>query len=672
MHFRPARLPRPLLCAAAGLMLTGTFAAPASATPSGLIQTSTAASLSVPRSGDAPGYQLRIDTTKLGVSASRGGEPLLRTAPDAFTFGGGVATRVRSVSLRNGTLVAEADSTTGKPVTLRLTPRADRFELNWSVAGEPAGERATHFELAASGHWYGGGETSEGKAQPYPLSAGAVDEPGFSPASYMMQEPYFYTSKSIGVYVRTAQPMKVALANGRADLTVTGATEYASTVFVESSRRGVYDDYLGEVGKVEKSDATDAEYASPLWNSWAQYYRNIDQDKVLQWARELKTANVAGHTVQLDDKWESNYGNMTFDAKTFPDPKKMVDTIHGMGQRFGLWTTFWVNLDSANYAYARDQGYLLRAKGNTAQPCTVKWWNGTAGIIDLGNAKARDWYTANLRALMAKYGVDGFKFDTRFFDDSCATSNGLTPRDYQKLGADMVDAFDQQGVGIRTHWGNQRYGFVTRAVDADTSWDGLRTSLRRSTAISANGYPFVETDMIGGSNSEPPPSRELLVRWAQAASLMPLMYSSTSPVRTIDTTSGKTVTYPADTAKLYSGAVATHAKLAGYLKTQVRQAVADGSPIMRPVFFDFPRDHRFDTIDDEWLLGPALLAAPVITEGTARDVVLPEGLWFDAHTKRVLPGGRTLHDYPAPLDTTPMFVRLGAPGSAGLIADLTR
>jgi alpha-glucosidase (family GH31 glycosyl hydrolase) len=62
----------------------------------------------------------------------------------------------------------------------------------------------------------------------------------------------------------------------------------------------------------------------------------------------------------------------------------------------------------------------------------------------------------------------------------------------------------------------------------------------------------------------------------------------------------------------------------------------------------------------------------MISAGTSRDVVLPAGLWFDPHTKRVELGGRTLHDYAAPLDVTPMFVRLGAPGAAGLVAALSR
>ncbi|WP_020499503.1 glycoside hydrolase family 31 protein [Sciscionella marina] len=646
-----------LVCCALAALLAAT-ALPASASPGGFVY------------GFA-GYQLRIAPERLGLTVSRHGEPVLRTARDAFTFGNGaVATRVRSVHRENGHILAEADSTAGKTVRLDITPGSDRVELAWSVLGAGVGERGTHFELAPSGHWYGGGETSEGTAQPYPYSAGKVDEKDFSPSSYVMQEPYWYTSKSVGVYVRTPQPMRVKFANGRGDLTVTNTKDFTSTVFLERDRRAVYDAYLREVGKPEKSDAKPFEYAKPLWNSWAQYYRDIDQRKVLDWTKQLRAAEVDGHTIQLDDKWESNYGNMTFDSRTFPDPKKMVEQIHGMGYKFGLWTTFWVNLDSKNYAYARDHGYLVRAKDDPNKACTVKWWNGKAGIIDLANKKARDWYTGKLRKLMQDYRVDGFKFDTRFFDDSCATSNNLTPRDYQRIGADMTDEFDQQGAGIRTHWGNQRYGFVTRAVDADANWDGLRTTLRRSMAISTNGYPFVETDMIGGSNSLPPPSGDLLVRWAQAAALMPLMYSSTSPVSTVDTTTGKPVKYPPQTANEYAKAVRLHEKIAPYIRAQVDRAVRDGSPIMRPVFFDFAKDHRFDTIDDEWMLGPALLAAPMITKGDHRDVVLPRDLWYDPNRHRFVPGGRTLHDYPAPSGVTPMFVRAGAEGATGLMHTL--
>jgi alpha-glucosidase (family GH31 glycosyl hydrolase) len=281
------------------------------------------------------GYRLTLNTQRLGLTTVREGHPVLSTAADAFTFDGGTATEVHSTHVSGDTLHAVATSTAGRQVDLTVTLHPDRYDLTWSVAGA-TGDRAVHYDLASAGHWYGGGETSEGKPQPFPLSAGSVDEPEFSPASYMMQEPYFYTSKSVGVYVRTQQPMRVGINaknDHRADLTVTGAADYSSTVFVERSRKAVYDDYIGVVGKPERSTATDEEFTKPVWNSWAQFYRNIDQAKVLEWAHSLKDAGIDGHTVQLDDKWESNYGNLTFDAKTFPDPKAMSDEIHAMGQK---------------------------------------------------------------------------------------------------------------------------------------------------------------------------------------------------------------------------------------------------------------------------------------------------------------------------------------------------
>jgi alpha-glucosidase (family GH31 glycosyl hydrolase) len=83
---------------------------------------------------------------------------------------------------------------------------------------------------------------------------------------------------------------------------------------------------------------------------------------------------------------------------------------------------------------------------------------------------------------------------------------------------------------------------------------------RGSVAISTIGYPFVETDMIGGSLGQPPPTKQVLVRWAQAASLMPLMYSSTSPLG-VSNPAG-TRTYDQQTVDLYKAAITTHERLA--------------------------------------------------------------------------------------------------------------
>ena len=130
---------------------------------------------------------------------------------------------------------------------------------------------------------------------------------------------------------------------------------------------------------------------------------------------------------------------------------------------------------------------------------------------------------------------------------------------------------------------------------------------------------------------------------------MPLMYSSTTPVGA----------YDAETVRLYKQAIATHRRLAPYIRAQVRRAIATGEPIMKPLFFAFPDEQRTYEITDEWLLGDAVLAAPVLGPGTSRDVYLPRGRWFDVQRGRTVRGPARLRDYRAPLDVTPVFVRLG-------------
>jgi alpha-glucosidase (family GH31 glycosyl hydrolase) len=170
--------------------------------------------------------------------------------------------------------------------------------------------------------------------------------------------------------------------------------------------------------------------------------------------------------------------------------------------------------------------------------------------------------------------------------------------------------------------------------------------------------------MIGGSLSQPPPTKQVLVRWAQAASLMPLMYSSTSPLGVSNSAGSRS--YDRQTVRLYREAVRQHERLAPYVYRLVHRAVRTGEPIMKPLFFDFPRDRATYTIGNEWLLGNSLLAAPVLTSGTSRSIHLPRGRWYDVVRKRILRGPVTLPDYRAGLGQTPMFVRMATSSSQAL------
>jgi hypothetical protein len=103
-----------------------------------------------------------------------------------------------------------------------------------------------------------------------------------------------------------------------------------------------------------------------------------------------------------------------------------------------------------------------------------------------------------------------------------------------------------------------------------------------------------------------------------------------------------------------------HQSLFPYLYGAARTAHLTGLPIMRHLFLAYPHDPRVYGLNDEYLLGPDLLVAPVITPAvTSRQVYLPAGTWVDYWTGALATGGRTL-SVSAPLDRIPLFVRGGA------------
>jgi len=647
-----------------------------------------ALTLAVPAAADSSGYAVVVQSSPFQITTQRSGGTVLQTTagvpassgPADFQTASGwaTATAVQSSSWHDGVLdLTLATTAAGDTVAYRITPEPDRYRMTWSVQGPDAATQvASHYLIASAGHWYGQGEAQTPGGgpyteQPWPLDSGTVRDTAMGPAEYLMTDPFWFTQRGTGLWVDTNDTMDVAmnaLQPGVFGYSLTGSHAMDSTVFVERTPRAVYQDYIGITGTPAKSDATTAQYTKPLWNTWGQFYSSVTQASALSWATGLHDAGIPAQTIQIDDGWMTHYGDVTFNSK-FPDPKKLSDQIHAMGYDFGLWETLWINNDATDYAYAVQHGYLLKSKTDPAAACSVTWWNGTAGIVDLGNPDARAWYVARMQSLETTYGVQGFKFDTRFFDESCAPFPGHTALDYLSLGAQMTDQFDQQGAGVRISWtGSQKYGFVTRQIDKGTSWNSLQAAVAQNLSISTIGYPFVETDMIGGSDGQPPPTKDVLVRWAQAASLMPLMYSSTSPLGVSNPAGAQS--YDQQTVDLYAAAVKTHGRIAPYIVKQVKRAVQTDEPIMKPLFFNYPGDQSTYTINDEWLLGDSLLAAPILTDQSTRNVHVPAGTWYDVTHRRVITGPTDLSGYTAGLTQVPTFVRLGTSDTGELMIAL--
>ncbi len=79
-----------------------------------------------------------------------------------------------------------------------------------------------------------------------------------------------------------------------------------------------------------------------------------------------------------------------------------------------------------------------------------------------------------------------------------------------------------------------------------------------------------------------------------------------------------------------------------YLFGAAVQAHQAGIPVMRAMHLEFPTDPACDTLDRQYMLGDALLVAPVFTSGGQVDFYLPAGRWTEYLTGEVREGGRWL------------------------------
>ena len=116
-----------------------------------------------------------------------------------------------------------------------------------------------------------------------------------------------------------------------------------------------------------------------------------------------------------------------------------------------------------------------------------------------------------------------------------------------------------------------------------------------------------------------------------------------------------TYDFDAKTQTHYRRFMGVHAVLAPYLARYARQAAETGVPVVRPLVFRFPDDPKVWDVFDEYLLGDAILIAPVFGPGKDRGVYLPKGDW------RRVPGLEL-----------PVYVEASSPDADGLRAALAR
>ncbi len=616
-------------------------------------------------------YQLRISRKGFALNLYREGKLILQSAQPgdsssnlAFSRYGTEyhVTRLNSYAAEGDTLTADyATDLEGAVARVTLSFADDSIRIkSWVLNSEGNLVPELHYRLSPSGFWYGGGFQGWRNPQTYPLNDAHIEKNAFFAEGNTQGTPIWYSTSGAALWIQTPKDFRFAVNrkfNGKDDgllsVEMPGVSSLTYEILIGKDIRDVIRSINRRLGYPSRTPPEEY-FRLPIYTTWVEFKVDVSQQKVLEFAHSIHDHQLPCGVIEIDDKWEDLYGDTEFDGKKFPDPKAMVDELHRLGYRVTLWVHPFVNIDSKTYAAHRQDGILARDLSGSAG--LIRWWNGTAAVWDFTNPVAAQEFRGRLRRWQERYGIDGFKFDggdVNLTPRDVRTAQDITPSQYADIYNRETTAhfvWNETRVGIYS----QKLGIVQRLIDKHSVWgidNGLAAIIPEAITVSLRGFPYVMPDMVGGNQYDGDVvDKELLIRWAQASALMPLIQFSVGPWHFDD-----------EAVALCRQVSELHVRFAPYIYKLAQQAPLSGEPILLPLWYNSPQDAETYHLTDEFMLGEDVVVAPVVRKGARqRDLYLPEGKWRDYKTGEILDGGMWVRGYPAPLDTLPIFVREGA------------
>jgi alpha-glucosidase (family GH31 glycosyl hydrolase) len=277
--------------------------------------------------------------------------------------------------------------------------------------------------------------------------------------------------------------------------------------------------------------------------------------------------------------------------------------------------------------------------------------------FDLSAEKQADIFMRYLHAPLMDQGVDVWWVD----GGSGATNMaGLNPQLWTNK---VFYDFSQQHTGKRAFilgrygdWGSQRYpGFFTG--DTYSEWPVLAYEV----AFSARGgnvlMPYISHD-IGGFHGGKI-DFGLYARWVEFGAFSAILRLHSAHENPREGNLRMPWVYGERGIELARKYFTLRTQLIPYLYTYSWLAHRDSTPLLRPLYLEYPELDEAYRHPYEYFLGAQLLVAPVVRPGTEQEIYLPPGDWRDFFTGKPYHGGRTFSAHYA-LDATPVFVREGA------------
>ncbi|RMH52201.1 MAG: DUF5110 domain-containing protein [Bacteroidetes bacterium] len=416
----------------------------------------------------------------------------------------------------------------------------------------------------------------------------------------------------------------------------------------------------------------------PLPPRWALGYHQSrwsyhPEHEVRSLVRQFRDRRIPLDVLHLDIHYMDGYRIFTWDPERFPDPERLLRDLMHEGVKTIVIVDPGVKVDPGYAVYEegrRREAFVTYPDGT---PYTAPVWPGDCHFPDFTRPATRDWFGGYYRTF-ADTGVAGFWNDMNepaVFEGN--TAPALLVHDFEGLGGTHREAHNVYGLlmaraayeALDARDPDARPFLITRAAfagiqryasvwtgDNVADWSHLQMVLPMLLSLGLSGVPFAGSD-VGGFIGAPSP--ELYARWIQLGAFSPLFRTHSA----YDAPRQEPWSYGPEVEAIARRYIELRYRLIPLFYTLFEEHARTGLPPLRPLVLHYPQDDAVLALDDQFLLGEALLVAPVLHPGrTARKVYLPAGRWYDFWTGAAFEGGRTVL-VSAELDHLPIFVRAG-------------
>lgn len=367
----------------------------------------------------------------------------------------------------------------------------------------------------------------------------------------------------------------------------------------------------------------------------------------------------------------------TVDREHFPDLPRLAKDLAEDGVRLVSIVDPAVKAQRGNAVYESGlaaDAFVRDARGDEVRGVV---WPGECAYPDFTDPRAREWW-GGLYQERLDQGFAGVWHDMNEPTSFAPFGDPTLPRSARHAlegrGGDHREAHNVYGLTMaragyeslrrlrpddrpflfsRSGWaGMQRYG-GTWSGDVSTGWPGLRASLALVLGLGLCGVPYSGPDVGGFSGT---PSPELYLRWLQLAARLPFFRTHSA----IWAGLREPWEFGPEVLGHARVALAERERLRPYFMTLAQLARLTGAPYARPLWWSTPGDRALRDCEDAFLLGDALLVAPVFERGADRRAVrLPRGRWYDTATEEPHEGScQVLLD--APPARIPVLARAGS------------